>query len=76
VAIAVPTLAHAEEQAVLTHAEAVKNPVGKFVQDLGDNAISIIANKNISKQQRTEKFRDILRNSFDLMTIGRFVIGR
>ena len=70
------TPARAEGDAVLTHAEAVKTPVGKFVQDLGDTAIEAIANKSISPQQRTNKFRDILRNSFDLMTIGRFVIGR
>lgn len=66
----------AESQAMATHAEAVKNPVGKFVQDLGNNAIGVISNKSLTKDQRSDKFRDILRNSFDLMTIGRFVIGR
>ena len=66
----------AEPQAVVTHDGAIKTPVGKFVQNLGDTAIAAIADKSISKEQRSDKFRDILRNSFDLMTIGRFVIGR
>lgn len=55
---------------------ASKSPAGKFVQDLGNRAITIIANKSISQDQRSERFRQILRDSFDLMTIGRFVIGR
>ncbi len=59
-----------------THDAAVKMPQGKFVQDLGDRAIAIIANKNISPAQRSDKFRQILSDSFDLKTIGRFVIGR
>jgi phospholipid transport system substrate-binding protein len=63
-------------QAVVTHDEAIKTPIGKFVQDLGDNAIGAIANKSLTHEQRSDKFREILRNSFDLMTIGRFVIGR
>ena len=65
-----------EPQAVVTHDDAVKTPNGKFVQDLGDNAIAVIADKKITKEQRSDRFRDILRNSFDLQTIGRFVLGR
>lgn len=56
--------------------EALKSPAGKFIQDLGDNAIHIMADKTMADEQRAEKFRHILRDSFDLMTIGRFVIGR
>jgi len=59
-----------------THDEAVKTQPGRFIQDLGDRAIAIIANKNITVAQRSEKFRQILNDSFDLKTIGRFVIGR
>ena len=71
-----PTTVYADPQSATTHAEAIKIPAGKFVEDLGTGAISIIADKKITSEQRSEKFRDILRNSFDLMTIGRFVIGR
>lgn len=55
---------------------AVAAPAGKFVQDLGDRAIAILANKSLSEDQRDAKFRQMFRDSFDLMTIGRFVIGR
>jgi phospholipid transport system substrate-binding protein len=59
-----------------THAQAIKTPAGGFIQSLGDRAISIIANKNLSTTKRDDQFRQILQDSFDLMTIGRFVIGR
>ena len=59
-----------------THDEAVKVPAGKFIQDLGDRAIGAIADKSITVEQRSDKFRQILSDSFDLKTIGRFVIGR
>ncbi|MBV8061143.1 MAG: ABC transporter substrate-binding protein [Alphaproteobacteria bacterium] len=62
--------------AAKTHDEAVKQPAGKFVQDLGDSAIHAIADKTLTVEQRNDKFRNILRNSFDLQTIGRYVIGR
>lgn len=68
--------AWADDSSAQTHEAAVKLPAGKFIQDLGDQAIKVIADKNISADQRSSKFREILRNSFDLMTIGRFVIGR
>lgn len=48
----------------------------KFIQNLGDQAISILADKKLSNDERGAKFRDMLHNTFDLQTIGRFVIGR
>ena len=68
--------AAAQEAAAQTHEEALKSPVGKFIQELGDRAIAAIADKNLSVNQRSDKFRKILQDSFDLVTIGRFVIGR
>jgi phospholipid transport system substrate-binding protein len=62
--------------AVQGHDQAIKTPAGKFVQDLGDHAIAIIADPAVTHDKRAEKFRQILRESFDLPTIGRFVIGR
>jgi phospholipid transport system substrate-binding protein len=59
-----------------SHDEAVKLPPGKLIQELGDKAIAVIADKNVTPDQRTDKFREILRTNFDLPTIGRFVIGR
>lgn len=66
----------ADSPAVQTRQQAVANPVGKLIQSLGDEVISILANKNITQDQRSDKFRQILQTSFDLPTIGRFVIGR
>jgi len=62
--------------AVQGHDQSVKVPAGKFVQDIGDRAIGVIASSSVTAEQRNEKFRQILRDSFDLPTIGRFVIGR
>ncbi len=49
---------------------------GKFIQDLGDKAVSILADKSLSADARNEKFRAMLSDYFDLNTIARFVIGR
>jgi phospholipid transport system substrate-binding protein len=70
-----PVLAKAADTAQ-NHTQAITTPVGKFIQDLGNQAIGIIADKGINQDQRSEKFREMLRTSFDLPTIGRFVIGR
>jgi phospholipid transport system substrate-binding protein len=58
------------------HDQAIQQPAGKFVQDLGDRAIKIIADKQMPADQRNAEFSKILGDSFDLHTIGRFVIGR
>jgi phospholipid transport system substrate-binding protein len=58
------------------HEQALQSPVGKFVQDLGDRVIKIISNKQLSTEQRDAEFNHVLGDSFDLNTIGRFVIGR
>lgn len=72
-----PATVRAEEgDAPQTRAQALATPAGKFIQALGDHVITIIANKSIGPDQRSDKFRDILKTSFDLPTIGRFVIGR
>lgn len=75
--LAAPQAAHAADPvAAQTHEQAMKIPAGKFVQDLGDKAITLIANKQITQEQRTAEFSKILADSFDLKTIGRYVIGR
>src|SRR5262249_52635307 len=72
--LAAPAPAHAQN--ANGHAQAIQTIPGKFIQDLGDRVIAAIANKTINHEQRTDKFRGFLRDSFDLPTIGRFVIGR
>src|SRR5579871_3434775 len=48
----------------------------KFVQSLGDQAISIITDASLSKTDREAHFHDMFVNSFDVPAIGRFVLGR
>jgi phospholipid transport system substrate-binding protein len=62
--------------ATQAHDQAVQTAPGKFIQDLGDRAIAIIANKQLPTAQRDSEFSKILSDSFDLKTIGRYVIGR
>jgi phospholipid transport system substrate-binding protein len=77
--IGLPSLAQAQGPTTETK-EAVdasaSTPQAKFIQTLGDKAIALIADKSLAPEDRETKFRGILRDSFDLPTIARFVIGR
>lgn len=53
-----------------------QNDTQAFIQNLGDTAISILANKDTKPEDRDQTFRDLMHKSFDLPTIARFVIGR
>ena len=75
-ALAAPSFAFADDMTAKTHDQALHVPTGKFVQDLGDHAIQIIAKHQLPAAQRNAEFSKILSDSFDLKTIGRFVIGR
>lgn len=66
----------ATSAATTTRNPAIGSPAGKFIQSLGDRAIGVIADAKNTQQQRADKFREILIDTFDLPTIGRFVIGR
>jgi phospholipid transport system substrate-binding protein len=71
VALAAPT----DESAETTGRNAAA-PAGQFVQELGNKAIKVIADKNLMPEQRSEHYHGLLRESFDLPTIGRFVLCR
>lgn len=47
-----------------------------FVDGLGNRAVKILADKGMNGEQKNGEFRKMLNDSFDLTTIGRFVIGR
>lgn len=47
-----------------------------FVQGLGEKALSILANKSVTKEQANATFKQMLNDNFDLPAIGRFVLGR
>jgi len=48
----------------------------KFIQELGSNAVTLLADKAIPLSEREAKIRDLLRKHFDLTTIGRFVLSK
>ena len=56
--------------------QTTQSPASKFVQDFGEQAIHIIADKQMSADKRNAQFSKILSDSFDLKTIGHYVIGR
>ncbi|MFT6581161.1 MAG: phospholipid transport system substrate-binding protein [Alphaproteobacteria bacterium] len=47
-----------------------------FVKNLGDRAIELLTVGEISKTERETRFRELLREGFDVRRIGRFVLGR
>lgn len=48
----------------------------RFIQTLGDDAVTILSDKSIPLSQREAKIRELLRRNFDLETIGRFVLSK
>lgn len=48
----------------------------RFIQKLGDEAVKILSDKSIPLTKREENIRTLLRQNFDLETIGRFVLSR
>ena len=77
----VPSASWAQVQVPMTNAastpeQAQQTPAGKFIQDLGNSAIGVIADKSLTQEQKETKYKDILRNAFDMKTIGHFVAGR
>jgi phospholipid transport system substrate-binding protein len=71
-----PQALAADAQATRARSQTALTPAGKFVEDLGNRAIKIVANKQLAAAQRSAEFSAILSEDFDLKTIGRFVIGR
>ncbi|HEX2752441.1 MAG TPA: ABC transporter substrate-binding protein [Alphaproteobacteria bacterium] len=47
-----------------------------FVQKMGDQALTQLTGKELSADERKKRVRNILRQNFDVKTIGQFVLGR
>ncbi len=47
-----------------------------FVSAMAQRGIDFLANPDASLEQRKSEFRSLLRDSFDMKTIGRFALGR
>ena len=60
-------------------AAAQTDPVGRaqqFINDLGEDAIDVLANRDLSTEEIERQFRDLLNRGFDVDYIGRFVLGQ
>lgn len=47
-----------------------------LIRGLGAEAVTVLSEKNMDRQQVETRFRDLLYKGFDTQTIGRFVLGR
>jgi phospholipid transport system substrate-binding protein len=47
-----------------------------FINDMANDAITLMARKDLPGPERTQKFRDLFIRGFDVEAIGRFVLGR
>ena len=48
----------------------------EFIQTLANRAIEVLADRSVTLEQREERFRALLQDSFAMRRIGRFVVGR
>ena len=55
---------------------AAEGGSSQFIERLGQDAISVLANDALSREARLAEFRRLLREGFALEAIGRFVLGR
>jgi phospholipid transport system substrate-binding protein len=51
------------------------SPAAQFVQRLGDRALTSLTARDLSGEERNRRVRSLLRENFDIQTIGRFVLG-
>lgn len=56
-------------------ASAAPGPAAQFVQKLGESALMSLTGKGITRKTREGRVREILRDNFDVQTIGRFALG-
>lgn len=48
----------------------------QFIKDVASRGLAFLSNPDITKEQQIEDFKNLLNDSFDLKTIGRFALGR
>jgi phospholipid transport system substrate-binding protein len=72
----VPKLCMAQTSPSSQTTQVQQAPEGKFIQDLGNKAISFAADKSLSPAELDAKYNDLLNSAFDMPSISRFVLGR
>jgi phospholipid transport system substrate-binding protein len=68
-------LAQAQTDVPANTAAAQTGEASQFIQNLASNALNSIAGQRLSDDETTQRFRTLLRENFDLKTIGRFALG-
>ncbi len=48
----------------------------KFIDGMAQRGLDFLANADLSSEQKSNEFRKLLQDSFDMETIGRFALGR
>lgn len=56
-------------------AAKTNDPAAAFVQSMGNKALTSLTAKELSGPVRAQRVRSLLRENFDIKTIGRFVMG-
>ncbi|MSP48295.1 MAG: ABC transporter substrate-binding protein [Alphaproteobacteria bacterium] len=72
VAAAAAAIGVVPRSAVAADPEAAK----AFVRSLANDAIQLMARKDLPRPERTQKFRELFKRGFDVEAIGRFTLGR
>src|SRR5262245_9255797 len=68
-------LAIALVPAMSAPAGAAADPA-QFIKTMGQKAINELTGPNVTEAERQERFRQLFTESFDVPTIGKFVLGR
>lgn len=55
---------------------AAGDEAGKYVQDIGNQALAVIRNNALNKSQKQAKLETVFSNAVDFQWVGRFVMGR
>jgi phospholipid transport system substrate-binding protein len=63
-------------QPVFAAEKASPEVAKEFIQQLGNEAVQLLSNKQLPLAQREAKIRKLLRGNFDFKTIGQFVLGK
>lgn len=60
---------------VATEADRAEN-AKKFIHTLAETGIGFLEDQSLSDDERKKEFRGVLKDNFDMKTIGRFALGR
>lgn len=73
-----PAISSGENREDLFHVSNADVGAGaeNFIDSMATRALEFLGNTTMSQEQKKSSFRNLLNESFDLDTIGRFVLGR